>query len=433
MSLPLNRRCLLGALAAAPLAAGSPLLAAPVLSARNSNLTPEQAVRRSAWLEVDPDAFGFNVRHTQSLLGSARLCAIMKANAYGAGIDLLIPSVRALGISAIGIASNDEARVARERGFRGQIMRVRTGTPDEIEDGFGYGIEELVGDLDAARLMSERWAARRRKGRLSVHLALNADGMSRNGLELSSRWGKSDAAAILAIPVLNIAGLMTHYPTEDRDDILRQLARFEQDIAWLRANGLTNPQALRHSANTFATLHHPQTRLDMARVGGAIYGDVSSDFLGQFRPILTLKARVAAINHFPADQTVSYDRTYRLERESWLANIPIGYSDGFRRSLSHANQPAFANESRNATEVLINGKRFPVIGRVTMNTVMVDITGDQDRIKPGAEVVLFGRQGDQLISQRELESNSSGFGPELLAMLGNSLPRILKPRQSLIP
>jgi alanine racemase len=123
---------------------------------------------------------------------------------------------------------------------------------------------------------------------------------------------------------------------------------------------------------------------------------------------------------------VAYDRTYRLGRESWLANIPIGYSDGYRRSLSHANQPDFAAEGKNDTQVLIGGRRYPVVGRVTMNTLMVDVTGDQDRIHLDDEVVLFGRQGGETITQAELEHNSAAYGPDLLAVMGNSLPKILK-------
>ena len=219
---------------------------------------------------------------------------------------------------------------------------------------------------------------------------------------------------------------MTHYPTEDRDDILRQLARFQDDIAWLKANGLPDHPVIRHTANTFATLHHPETRLDMVRVGGALYGDTSADFLARFRPTITLKSRVAAVNHFPADETVNYDRTFKLSRESWLANIPIGYADGYRRSLWHANQPEFADEGKNNTQVLIGGRRYPVVGRVTMNTLMADVTGDQDRIRLDDEVVLFGRQGEEVITQKELETNSSAYGPDLLAVMGNSLPKMLK-------
>ena len=375
-----------------------------------------------------PAAFEHNIaelRSTPAGPDGAQLCAIMKADAYGNGLDLLMPSVLKTKIAAIGFTSNEEARVAREMGFKGRLIRVRTGTLDEIADAFPFHVEELVGNPVAAQRIAQAWQ-RHGKRPLPIHLCLNADGMSRNGVELKTDYGKQDAASILSATPLKIVGLMTHYPTEDKDDILRQLARFEQDTAWLKANGLPPGPLTRHTANTFATLHHPQTRLDMVRVGGALYGDTSADFLARFRPTITSKSRVAAVDHFPADETVAYDRTYRLSRESWLANIPIGYSDGYRRSLSHANQPDFAGEGKNNTQVLIGGRRYPIVGRVTMNTLMVDVTGDQNRIALNDEVVLFGRQGGEFISQAEFEANSAAYAPDLLAVLGNSLPKILK-------
>jgi alanine racemase len=422
-----RRSIIAGGAAALAFAATGNALATPVLSARNFGLRPTDAPRRNAWMEINAAAFEHNIAEIRAILGAggAQLCAIMKADAYGNGLDLLMPSVLKTKIAAIGFTSNEEARIARAMGFKGKLIRVRTGTLDEIEDAFPLRVEELVGNPVAAERIAQ---ARRRKEAtrpLPIHLCLNAGGMSRNGVELKTDYGKKDAAAILQTASLKIVGLMTHYPTEDKDDILRQLARFDQDTEWLKANGL--PPLLRHTANTFATLHHPQTRLDMVRVGGALYGDTSADFLARFRPTITLKSRVAAVNHFPADETVAYDRTYRLTRESWLANIPIGYSDGYRRSLSHANQPDFPNEGKNDTQVLIGGRRYPVVGRVTMNTLMVDVTGDQGRIRLDDEVVLFGGQGGEVITQAEFEKNSASYGPDLLAVLGNSLPKILKP------
>jgi alanine racemase len=425
----MNRRAILFGGAAASLCASLPAMAAPALSSRNFGLRPAKVPRSNAWFEIDAAAFEHNIAQVRAILGDggAELCTIMKADAYGNGLDLLMPSVLKTRVKAVGITSNDEARVAREMGFKGRLLRVRTGTLDEIEDAFPLNVEELVGNPVAAARIAQLWSRAHPDRALPIHLCLNADGMSRNGVELKTDYGKRDASAILAIRSLRIAGLMTHYPTEDTDDILRQLARFHQDTGWLKANGLPSGTITRHTANTFATLHHPQTRLDMVRVGGALYGDTSADFLARFQPTITLKSRVAAVNHFPADETVAYDRTYKLARDSWLANIPIGYSDGYRRSLSHANQPDFANEEKNKTEILIGGRRYPVVGRVTMNTLMVDVTGDQDRIKLDDEVVLFGRQGDAFISQKELEDNSASYGPDLLAVMGNSLPKMLKP------
>jgi alanine racemase len=422
----ITRRAILAG--ATALVAARPASATPPLSAINFGLKPRQVTRRNAWFEIDAAAFEHNIAETRAILGpgGAELCAVMKADAYGNGMDLLMPSVLKTDIKTVGFASNEEARIARAMGFKGRLIRVRTATLDEIEDAFPHAVEELVGNPAAAGRVADLWRARNAPRPLPIHLCLNADGMSRNGVELKTDYGKADARAILATASLRLVGLMTHYPTEDRDDILRQLARFQADIAWLKANGLPGHLLTRHTANTFATLHHPETRLDMVRVGGALYGDTSADFLARFRPTITLKSRVAAVNHFPADETVNYDRTYRLTRESWLANIPIGYADGYRRSLSHANQPDFAGEGRNNTQVLIGGRRYPLVGRVTMNTLMADVTGDQDRIKLDDEVVLFGRQGDDVITQKELETNSSAYGPDLLAVMGNSLPKMLK-------
>ena len=423
----MTRRAMLGG--AAAFLAAHPALATPALSETNFGLKPRAVPRRNAWFEIDAAAFEHNVAETRAILGpaGAELCAIMKADAYGNGMDLLMPSVLKTGIKAVGFASNEEARIARAMNFKGRLIRVRTATPDEIEDAFPYAVEELVGNPAAAGRIAELWRARNTMRPFPVHLCLNAGGMSRNGVELKTGYGKADARAILATASLGMVGLMTHYPTEDREDILRQLARFEEDIAWLKENGLPERPLTRHTANTFATLHYPETRLDMVRVGGALYGDTSADFLARFRPTITLKSRVAAVNHFPADETVNYDRTFKLTRESWLANIPIGYADGYRRSLSHANQPDFAEEGRNNTQVLIGGRRYPLVGRVTMNTLMADVTGDQDRIHLDDEVVLFGRQGEEMITQKELEANSSAYGPDLLAVMGNSLPKMLKP------
>lgn len=401
--------------------------AAPVLSASNDGLTLAAARRRNGWIEVDAAAFAANIDTVRAVIGPARLCAVMKADAYGNGIALLIPTVIRKGLHDVAITSNDEARVARALGYRGRLLRIRTATVEEMEDGFAYGIVELVGNPAVAARLAQLWA--RRAGRagqpLPVHLALNAGGMSRNGVELSTAYGQADARAILAQRALRPTGAMTHYPSEEADDILGQLAHFRRDLDWLAGEGLDPARLVRHTANSFATLMHPATRLDMVRTGGLLYGDPGSVRTDAYRPTMAIKSRVAAINHYPAGQTVNYDRTFRLERESWLANIPLGYSDGLRRGLSHANRPEFPAEGRNATQVLIGGRRYPLVGRVTMNTLMVDVTGAQDRIALDDEVVLYGAQGAERITQAEFEANSGGYGPEMLAVLGTGLPRVL--------
>lgn len=408
--------------AGALLAAGS--AASPVLVADNHRLTLAKAARRNGWVEVDAQAFETNIDTVRRAIGPARLCAVLKADAYGNGLALLMKSIIAKRVTEVAITANDEAMVARALGYRGRILRIRTATPDEMADGFRHGIEETIGNAEAAARLAALWAQRGKRRPLPVQLALNSGGMSRNGLELSTDYGKADARAILALPGLRIVGVMTHYPSEEGPDILAQLARYTEDMAWLRGAGLSAVE--RHTANSFATLQHPETRLDMVRVGGLLYGDPGSVKTGDYRPTMAIKSRVAAVNHYPAGQTVNYDRTFRLARESWLANIPLGYSDGIRRSFSHANRPEFPADLGRNPQVLIGGQRFPIVGRVTMNTLMVDVTGHQDRVALGDEVVLFGAQGADRITQAEFETAGNGYGPELLGMLGAGLPRVLK-------
>ncbi|WP_428333229.1 alanine racemase [Novosphingobium sp.] len=417
----MQRRDMIKGGAALAALAASKSFAAPILSPDNFGVTLATASRRNGWIEVDAAAFEANIATVRATIGAARLCAVMKADAYGNGMALLIPSIIRQRVADVAITSNDEARVARALGYRGRLIRIRTALPEEMADALPYAVEELVGNAEAAR----RLAALAGNHKIPVHLALNAGGMSRNGVELSASYGKAEARAILAMPALHIVGAMTHFPSEEPDDILAQLRHYHDDCAWLASEGLSPRNLTRHTANTFATLTVPAARLDMVRVGGAIYGDPGSVKTTAYHPVPTIKSRVAAINQFPAGQTVNYDRTYRLTRESWLANIPIGYSDGIRRGFSHANRPEFPAENTNSTQVLIGGNRYPVVGRVTMNTLMVDVTGHQDQLAIDNEVVLLGPQGADRITQAEFETNSSAYAPEMLAVLGATLPKVL--------
>ncbi|WP_019101830.1 alanine racemase, partial [Chromobacterium haemolyticum] len=335
-------------------------MAAPPLMAANSGSTAE-AARGNAWLEIDKAALDHNLAELKRLVGAdTKVCAILKADAYGHGIANVMPSIIAQGIPCVGIASNEEARVARASGYKGVVARVRSATQEEIADGLQYDMQELVGNLELARQAS---ALAKRQGKtLQIHLAINSAGISRNGVELASKQGRRDALAMLKLPNLQVVGIMTHFPVEDKADVQKGLAAFNKESAWLiKAGGLDRSKITLHCANSFATLEVPEARLDMVRPGGAIFGDTVPSHTEYLR-VMAFKSRVAAVNRYPAGNTVGYDRTYTLKRESLLANIPVGYSDGYRR--------AFTNKAH----VLVNGQRAPVVGKVSMNTLMVDVT-----------------------------------------------------------
>lgn len=213
-----------------------------------------QSKESNAWFEIDLGKFEANVRGIQALIGPrTEMCAVMKADACGHGIALLVASVIALGVSAIGIASNDEAGIVRKAGFRGRLLRVRAATPVEIEDGLQYQLEEIAGNLEYAHKMNE--IAGRHARSIRVHLELNSGGMSRNGFDLKTAEERHKALAAAALANLEVVGIMTHFPVPDIEDVERGLASFREEAGWIVEHaGLDRSRVQLHCANSFATL-----------------------------------------------------------------------------------------------------------------------------------------------------------------------------------
>ncbi|WP_300720240.1 alanine racemase [Pseudomonas sp.] len=388
----------------------NPAFAAPPLS-MTSGVAQVTTQDSNAWVEINKAAFENNVRALQTTLdGKSKLCAVFKADAYGHGIGLLMPSVIAMGVPCIGVASNEEARVVRESGFKGQLIRVRTAALSELEAALPYNMEELVGNLDFAKQAAS--IAEKHGRPLVVHLGLNSSGMSRNGIEMATEQGRRDAVAITQVPNLQVRAIMTHFAVEDADDVRAGLKAFNEQAQWLMKEAkLDRSKITLHAANSFATLEVPESHLDMVRPGGALFGDTVPSHT-QYKRVMQFKSHVASVNDYPKGNTVGYDRTFTLDRDSKLANITVGYSDGYRR--------AFTNKGI----VLINGHRVPVVGKVSMNTLMVDVTDAPD-VKSGDEVVLFGQQGNAQISQAEVEDINGALLADLYTVWGNSNPKIL--------
>lgn len=406
----LSRRQFLLATAGAALAVAIDAHAAPLLGLPGKR----KAGAFNTWIEIDTEIFESNLRLVEAaLVGDSKVCAIMKADAYGVGIDLVMPSIIKARVPYVGIASTEEARMVRACGYKGRLMRVRAATLDEVGDALHYKVEELVGNLAQAQIMGDR--ARKRGRTLRVHLALNSAGMSRNGIEMETEQGRQDAEALAKIEGLQIVGMMTHFPTEDRADILQGLDAFKAQTAWLFAHtALRREDVILHAANSYAVQHIPEAHLDMVRPGGALYGYGGTP-KPPFAHVASFKSRVASVQAYPAGDTVSYDRTCVLKRDSLLANIPVGYSDGYRRAYS------------NKGAMLIRGQRVPVMGNVTMNTTMVDVT-DIPGVQAGDEVVLFGKQGDAEITLAEVEQITGVILADQYTVWGTSNPKVLRRR-----
>ena len=397
------------------LALGMPAIsqAAPLLADQGEPAAKLARVpQANAWLEIDKQAFTDNIRTLQQeLAGKSKICAVMKADAYGNSIDLLMPSILETNVECVGITSNSEAAIVRQHGYKGRIARLRAATTNEILDALPLNVEELFGNLEQAKSISAQMKSRNHT--LKYHLALNAGGMDRNGLEMVTPKGKQQAVELSKLPNLKMVGIMTHYAVEDEKFVRDHLKIFLEQTDWLiKTAKLKREDLTLHTANSFTTLAVPEARLDMVRPGGVLYGDSIPSYT-QYKKTMAFKTQVAVVNSYLKGTTVGYDETYTLKRDSRLANLPFGYSDGYRRVFS------------NKGYVLINGHKVPVVGKVSMNTTMVDVTDFPD-IKAGDEVVVYGKQGNEEVKQADVEEYNGALLADLYTVWGNSNQRKLK-------
>lgn len=370
----------------------------------------QPVVVNNSWIEISQSALDFNIKKVQALLGDkSAMCAVLKGDAYGHDLSLVTPVMIANNVQCIGVTNNQELKTVRDLGFKGRLMRVRSATEKEMEQATQYQTEELVGNLEMAQRLNA--IAKQQNKVIPIHLALNSAGMSRNGLEVSTPSGLNEAKLISQLPNLKIVGIMSHYPEEDEAQIRKDLAKFNKESQQvLNITGLKREDVTLHVANTYATITVPESWLDMVRVGGIFYGDTVAT--NDYKRVMTLKSNIASVNHYPKGNTVGYDRTFTLKRDSILANIPVGYADGYRRVFS------------NTGHVLINGQKVPVLGKTSMNTVMVDVT-DIKQVRPGDEVVFFGKQGNEEVTAEEVEDISGALFTEMSILWGATNKRVL--------
>lgn len=387
---------------------GTLIYGAPILS---ENKIPNKN-NVNSYIEVDIKAFQNNIKQVKKLLeDKSKICVVMKADAYGNGIETLLPTIKSEKISCVGVTGNAEIKLLRKLKYRGEILRIRTATLGEIKNAIKYNVTETLGNLIQAQAINN--IAKNQVKKIPIHINLNSAGMDRNGVDMNTEEGKKEAVEIAKQPYLKITGIMTHYPMEDIQSIKAGLAKFQEDSSYLiKAAKLDRKNLTLHTANSIATLNVLESRLDMVRPGALVYGDQTIENQG-YKQVTSFKSSVAVINSYPKGSKVAYDGTYTLTRDSKLANIPLGYSDGYSR--------AFSNKGK----VLIRGHKVPVVGRITMNTFMVDVTDFPD-IEMNDEVVLFGKQCEEEITQNDIEEITGMIMAEVIAIWGNSNPLIKK-------
>jgi len=364
--------------------------------------------------EVDLSAIVHNLQALRSLTGpSVRTIAVVKADAYGLGAVQVCRTLAGAGVDAFAVALLEEAAALRDAGVRARILVFGALFPQEAEEFVSLRLEPAVSDLAMARALDA--AARRQGVRLPVHLVVDT-GMGRLGFPPGRAL--SGAGEIARLEGLRLEGAMTHFPSAGeragdkftREQIGRLLSLKER----LKEEGMRVP--LWHAANSAGVLWFPESHLDAVRPGLALYGCRPSRELAcpvALRPALSLKTRIAQVREVPEGGTLSYGRTFRAERASRIAVLPVGYADGFSRMNS------------NRGEVLVRGRRVPVVGRVCMDMTLVDVT-DLPEACEGDEVVVYGQQGGECVSIEEVAERTSTVPHNVLTAISRRVPRVYR-------
>lgn len=368
------------------------------------------------WAEIDLAALERNLRHIRaSLPPHIRYVAVVKADAYGHGLQHVAARLMHAGADLFAVANIAEAAQLRELGPGWPILVLSPLLPEED----GYAIDyDLAVTISTADEVERLDAAGRKAGRtVSVHLKIDT-GMGRLGVWHAQAQGL--ARRILASPHLKLAGVFTHFASPDDDPAFTEEQR-RRFLAALDACGLPDRQVeelLVHADNSAGLETMPgRSPFNAVRVGLLQFGILPhpSSFLSQVRaePIFSFKTRVGIVKNLPAGTTISYGRTRMLARDSRIAVLCAGYGDGIPRSVS------------NRASVLIHGVRCPVLGRVTMDQTVVDVTEVPD-VSSGDEVVLIGRQGEAEITIGEFSRWAETIPWETLCSVTKRVPRVYK-------
>jgi alanine racemase len=367
---------------------------------------------RDTVIEIDLDALTHNVKEFQQHLpAGTKIMAAVKANAYGHGSIPVARAALEAGASYLAVAFVDEGVELRLGGIEAPIL-VFGYTPDyAVMYALKHQLSLTIYSLESLQAVEQ--AATLLGIQANVHIKVDT-GMGRIGVQPSEALTLIQAA--LKCKHVRVEGVFTHLATSDEPDqsyTKWQAERFASVIKQCEEQEIPIP--LIHIANSGGAIEMPNLSYDMVRIGISLYGCYPSAEVDQkkvcLKPVLTFKSKIVHLKQLPAGVGVSYGKTYVSSGDEWIATIPVGYADGYSRSLS------------NRGYALVGGIRVPVIGRVCMDQLMLDVT-EAMPVQVGDEVVLYGRQGDEQITLEEVADQIGTINYEVSCMLSHRVPRI---------
>lgn len=392
--------------------------------------------RHLAWVEVDLDSIARNFTQLQEIVSPARLMPVVKSNAYGHGLLPVARTVVECGAGFLAVAAVDEAVALREAGVSSEIIVISPMRAEQAALAIRHDIVVAVFDVETAAAMGAIAAQAGR--RLRVHAKVDT-GLGR--LSVLPGEAVSFIQALHRLPGVELEGVYSHLADAegiDQSMTLKQYANFERVLDDLQRSGIE--VRFRHIAGSAAGMLMPELRYDLVRAGIALYGLWPSEetrllmiaaahhlpkvlhdaevqargvklLASMLRPALQFKTCVAQVKEVPAGWSVGYGCTYRTRRSTRVAVLPLGYADGYDRHLSNKGQ------------VLVRGRRAPIIGRVCMNVTMVDVTDIPEAARDD-EVVLIGMQGEEEISAEEVAAAIGTINYEVVTRIRWDLPRV---------
>jgi len=369
---------------------------------------------RPTRVEIDLDSIAYNIHQIRKKVGNkTKTMAVMKANAYGHGAVEVAKVAIDAGAQWLAVALVEEGIQLREAGIQSPILILGSTPPDQVHEVIKYNLSQTVCSRELIETLSNE--AQSWNQTAKVHIKVDT-GLGRLGIfpEEVAAFVKESSC----LEGIEIEGIFTHFSVADEDKAFTelQIKKFKEVISNLEREKIHIP--LKHAANSAAVVGFASSYFNLVRPGIILYGLYPSPEMNRtipLKPAMSFKTKITYLKRVPAGYSLSYDRTFTTKRKSLIAILPVGYADGYPRALS------------NKGEVLIKGKRAPVVGMICMDMTLVDVTHIPD-VKVGDEVVLFGKQNGAQISADEIASKSGLINYEILCGISKRVPRIYKRR-----
>lgn len=370
-----------------------------------------QQYYRPTIAEINLDALTQNIDFFRRRLPEGtQIMAVVKANAYGHGVIPVTKHLQSIGINYFAVAFIDEAIELRKGGINDPLLVLGFTPGRALEEAFAYDLTITIFTKETAEQIN--YLGQKLGRKLKVHIKVDT-GMGRIGVS-PSELGEF-YSFIKALPWVKVEGVFTHFATADERDKSFTLRQEKVFYEALKAADITNEIPMIHLANSAAAIDLPKLQQNTVRLGIAMYGLLPSAEVGatyqELQPVMTMKTVIAYVKRILPGETVSYGATFRAQRETVVATLPIGYADGLSRNLS------------NKGSVLISGQEAPIIGRICMDQTMVDIT-DITEAKVGDEVVVFGKQLSAHLPLDKHAKLVKTINYELATLVGRRVPRI---------